>query len=39
MKDGKYQLMFKMGNWYYCLVTENYDEGIKTIETFKEATP
>ena len=37
--DGKYQLMFKMGNWYYCLTTENYDEGIKTLETFKEATP
>ena len=33
----KYQLMFKMGDWYYCLNTKNYDEGIKTIETFKEA--
>lgn len=38
-EDGKYQLMFKTGNWYYCLVTENYEEGIKTLETFKEATP
>ncbi|MBO7253702.1 MAG: hypothetical protein J6V36_00185 [Clostridia bacterium] len=37
--DGRYQLMFKMGNWYYCLCTENYDEGIKTLETFKEAIP
>jgi|GEM_PF-5169124 len=36
-EDGKYQLMFKMGNWYYCLRTENYDEGIILLETFKEA--
>jgi hypothetical protein len=35
---GRYQLMFKLNDWYYCIDTSDTEKGYELIDTFTEVT-
>jgi 5-hydroxyisourate hydrolase-like protein (transthyretin family) len=35
---GRYQLMFKINDWYYCIDTSYTEKGYELIDTFTEVT-
>jgi hypothetical protein len=35
---GRYQLMFKINDWYYCIATSDTEKGYELIDTFTEVT-
>ncbi len=39
VQTGRYQLMFKINDWYYCFYTSSPEKGYELIDTFKEITP